>query len=153
MMSLINNCQAQKFRTAYDMFHEKNPKVRIRTAAHALGVSELELVAASAGTVQSTPLKGPAQEVLKGLGSLGRVMALSRNDWAVHERHGKYEDIRAGKTMGIVLGPDIDLRFFFKHWGTIWAVNDDGRHSIQFFDTGGTAIHKEIGRASGRERR
>src|SRR5699024_3218174 len=53
-----------------------------------------------------------------------------------------YEDIHAGKVMGIVLGPDIDLRMFFRCWGSTWAVNDNGRRSIQFFDTGGTAIHK-----------
>ncbi len=142
IMSLVNNCQAFKLRTEYAQFHKNNPNVRIRTAAHALGVSELELVAASAGTISSTPLRGPVQDILKLLGSLERVMALSRNDWAVHERYGKYEDVHAGNTMGIALGADIDLRFFFKHWGTAWAVSDQGRRSIQFFDTGGTAIHK-----------
>lgn len=141
-MNTITSCRAQQLRAVYETFHEKNPKVRIRTAAHAMGVSEMELVASCVGTLQSTRLKSPVQDIFKELGSLGRVMALSRNDWAVHERHGTYEEIRAGKTMGIVLGPDIDLRLFFKHWSTAWAVNDNGRQSIQFFDTGGTAVHK-----------
>ena len=141
-MSLANSPKAVQLRTAYTTFLEKNPKARIRNVAQALNTSELELVAASAGGLQSTPLKGPAQEIVKELGNLGSVMALSRNDWAVHERHGKYENIRVTQSMGLVLGPDIDLRLFFKNWGEIWAVNDQGRHSLQFFDKAGTAIHK-----------
>src|SRR5690606_15085530 len=81
-------------------------------------------------------------DIFKELGSLGRVMALTRNNWCVHERHGRYEDIRAGKTMGLVLGPDIDLRMFFGPWQYSWAVNDTGRLSVQFFDKEGQAIHK-----------
>src|SRR5690606_7981840 len=84
----------------------------------------------------------PPQAIFKELGSLGRVMALTRNDWCVHERHGQYEDIRAGNTMGIVLGPDIDLRMFFGSWKYTFAVNDNGRQSLQFFDKSGNAVHK-----------
>lgn len=141
-MSLHNTTQARQLQAQFDAFRTQHPKVRIRNAAHAMGVSELELVAAGAGGLQSTLLHAPVQEIFKELGDLGRVMALTRNDWCVHERHGHYEDIHAGKKMGIVLGPDIDLRLFFKCWGTTWAVYDNGRHSIQFFDTGGTSIHK-----------
>src|SRR3546814_13767839 len=44
--------------------------------------------------------------------------------------------------MGIVVGPDIDLRIFFTDWKYTFAVNDNGRQSIQFFDRAGLAIHK-----------
>lgn len=141
-MTLQNSTQAQQLQTRFNAFSTQHPKVRIRNAAHALGVSEMELVAAGAGGIQSTLLRSPPQDIFKELGALGRVMALTRNDWCVHERHGQYEDIHAGTNMGIVLGPDIDLRMFFKCWGSSWAVQDNGRHSIQFFDTGGTAVHK-----------
>ncbi|CAM5546856.1 hemin-degrading factor [Eoetvoesiella caeni] len=133
---------AQALRERYSQLKAEKPKARIRTLAHEMAVSEVELVAAGCGGIQSIILREPAQEVFNELGSLGRVMALTRNEWAVHERHGKYEDIRAGKTMGIVVGPDIDLRMFFSNWKSTWAVNDDGRLSLQFFDTAGEAIHK-----------
>lgn len=134
--------RAQQIRAQYDGLKEKYPRIRARNAAHALGISEMELLASGAGGVDPLLLAAPPQEVFKRLGTLDRVMALTRNDWCVHERHGRYEEIRAGKTMGIVLGPDIDLRMFFGRWGSTWAVNDAGRRSIQFFDTGGTAVHK-----------
>jgi len=133
---------AQPLRERYAQFKEQNPKARIRNLARGMSVSEMELVAAGCGGIASTLLTEPAQDIFKGLGSLGRVMALTRNEWCVHERHGTYEDIRAGKAMGIVLGPDIDLRMFFGSWKHTFAVNDDGRLSIQFFDAAGDAVHK-----------
>lgn len=133
---------AQPLRDRYAQLKAEKPKARIRTLAQKMAVSEVELVAAGCGDIRSTLLREPATDIFNELGSLGRVMALTRNEWAVHERHGKYEDIRAGKTMGIVVGPDIDLRMFFSSWKSTWAVNDDGRLSIQFFDTAGEAIHK-----------
>lgn len=121
------------------------PKLRIRDRAARLGVTEAELVAAECG-VESTPLtssdRTPMQTIFRDLGSLGEVMALSRNDWCVHERHGRYEDIQADSPVGIVLGPDIDLRMFFQSWRTCYAVNENERRSLQFFDASGTAIHK-----------
>ncbi|MCK9507873.1 MAG: hemin-degrading factor [Pigmentiphaga sp.] len=133
---------ARPLRERYAQLKEQNPKARIRNLARELSVSEMELVAAGCGGIEPVLLTEPAQDIFKELGSLGRVMALTRNEWCVHERHGKYEDIRAGKVMGIVLGPDIDLRMFFSSWKHTFAVNDDGRLSIQFFDTAGAAVHK-----------
>lgn len=133
---------AMPLRERYAQLKAAEPKARIRSLADQMQVSEVELVAAQCGDLKSIQLASPPQDVFKELGSLGRVMALTRNEWCVHERHGKYEDIRAGKTMGIVLGPDIDLRVFFGPWASAWAVNDDGRRSIQFFDKQGVAIHK-----------
>lgn len=134
--------QAQPLRERYAQLKQQNPKARTRNLARDMSVSEMELVAAGCGGIQSVLLTEPAQDIFKELGSLGRVMALTRNEWCVHERHGQYEDIRAGKSMGIVLGPDIDLRMFFSTWKHTYAVNDDGRLSIQFFNTAGEAIHK-----------
>lgn len=141
-MTTVFEETAQTLRDHYAQLKTENPKARIRTLAQQMGVSEVELVAAGCGDIQSTLLREPAQDIFKELGGLGRVMALTRNEWAVHERHGKYEEIRAGKTMGIVLGPDIDLRMFFTNWKSTWAVNDGGRLSLQFFDAAGAAVHK-----------
>jgi putative hemin transport protein len=120
---------------------QSEPKLRIRERALRLGVTEAELVAADCG-VASTALAGTAQEIFSALGVLGPVMALSRNDWAVHERHGRYLDIQATGPVGIVLGPDIDLRLFFGSWKYFYAVVENGRHSLQFFDKAGMAVHK-----------
>lgn len=120
---------------------ESEPKLRIRDRALRLGVTEAELVAADCGVV-STALAGTAQELFSALGVLGPVMALSRNDWAVHERHGRYVGIQATAPVGIVLGPDIDLRLFFGSWKYFYAVVENGRHSLQFFDKAGMAVHK-----------
>lgn len=141
-MTFENHERAQALREQYRAAAEQQPKARIRTLAAHLGVSELELVAAQAGDVKATALRTPPQDIFRELGSLGRVMALTRNEHCVHERHGRYEDIRAGKSMGIVLGPDIDLRVFFSDWAHAWAVESGGRKSLQFFDRAGMAVHK-----------
>ncbi|KPC55327.1 hemin-degrading factor [Amantichitinum ursilacus] len=134
---------AAELQTRYAALIAAEPKLRIRDLADKLGVSEAALVAAQCG-VQSQPLAGGAQTLFKQLGSLGRVLALSRNDACVHERHGRYEDIHAGGPVGMVLGPDIDLRLFFSCWQFAWHVTDPthGRESIQFFAADGSAVHK-----------
>ncbi len=120
---------------------EEHPKLRIRDRAQRLGVSEAELVAAGCG-VTARQLGGTAQALFRDLGTLGPVMALSRNDNAVHERHGQYQGIEANGPVGIVLGPDIDLRMFFGAWKHFYAVTENGRDSLQFFDKAGEAVHK-----------
>lgn len=128
-------------RARYRESLDAEPKLRIRDRAGRLGVTEAELVAADCG-LASIGLAGKPQEIFRELGSLGQVMALSRNDWCVHERHGAYEDIQADGMVGVVLGPDIDLRMFFGHWKHAYAVEENDRRSLQFFDKEGTAVHK-----------
>lgn len=128
-------------RTRHAQLLAQEPKLRIRDRAQRLGVTEAELIAARCG-VESVALAGPAQTLFRDLGTLGPVMALSRNEHAVHERHGSYVNIEADGPMGIVLGPDIDLRMFFGSWKYFYAVTENGRHSIQFFDKAGEAVHK-----------
>ncbi|HRO60390.1 MAG TPA: ChuX/HutX family heme-like substrate-binding protein [Burkholderiaceae bacterium] len=128
-------------RARHDALVASEPKMRIRERARRLGASEAQLVAAGCG-LESTELEGKPQALFRELGTLGPVMALSRNDWCVHERHGSYEDIQADGMIGVVLGPDIDLRMFFAGWKYAYAVIENDRHSIQFFDKEGVAIHK-----------
>ncbi|MGE0798748.1 MAG: hemin-degrading factor [Lautropia sp.] len=128
-------------RARHDALVAGGPPLRIRERAARLGVPEAQLVSEQLG-VAATPLAGPAQRLFRELGSIGRVMALTRNDWCVHERHGRYEKVMAEGPVGLVLGPDIDLRMFFEHWGHAWAVAENGRASLQFFDGAGCAIHK-----------
>ncbi len=127
-------------RARHDALTAAEPKLRVRERARRLGTTEAALVAAGCG-LDAVPLDTP-KDVFRALGALGRVMALSRNDWCVHERHGRYEDIQADGHVGVVLGPDIDLRMFFQEWRDAFSVVENGRHSIQFFDRQGVAIHK-----------
>ncbi|MDR6601512.1 putative hemin transport protein [Achromobacter deleyi] len=136
------NSRAQALRIRNDELAAAQPGLRARNLAQALGVSEAEWVAAGCGGVKATALHGTPQAIFRELGTLGEVMALTRNDWCVHERHGAYLDIQADGPVGLVLGPDIDLRVFFTAWKSAWAVEQDGRHSLQFFDGAGVAVHK-----------
>ncbi len=133
--------EAQALRDRYqDLAGDKPP--RARNAAQQLGVSELELVAAGCGCDRVVPLKPDFRAMFPDFTALGDVMALSRNEACVHERHGTYESVNARGHAGLVLGPDIDLRVFFAHWHHGYAVSQNGRDSLQFFDQDGLAIHK-----------
>lgn len=133
---------AERLLQGFERVRLAQPKARVRQVAAELGVSEYELLRAQPGGIVCRPLDGTLQDRVSALGTLGRVMALSRNESVVHERHGQYEKIRAGQDMGIVLGPDIDLRLFLEHWGPACWVVENGRESLQFFDHAGQAVHK-----------
>lgn len=131
----------QSLRERWDALKQENPKTRIRDAAKQLDVSEADLLATQLGeTVQR--LEGDFRELLKEIKTLGYVMALTRNDHIVHERKGIYEKVSFNDQTGLVLGPDIDLRLFMAHWHFGFAVSENGRKSLQFFDQDGTAVHK-----------
>ena len=127
-------------------YRAEHPKVRIRDAARSLGVSEAELVATGKGET-AVRLHAPHWgDVIKALPALGPVMALTRNDDCVHERHGAYGEVSISGVMGLVLGEDIDLRLFLNRWRYGFAVREatahDERRSLQFFDPAGQAVHK-----------
>lgn len=130
---------------AWADFRAQKPKIRIRDAARELGVTELELLATGCGE-NVTRLDGDWPTLIKDLPKLGRVMCLTRNEAAVHERFGDFQKVDFFHGMGQVVGPDIDLRFFMNHWVHGYAVTDftpDGeRQSLQFFDAHGDAVHK-----------
>jgi putative hemin transport protein len=141
---------ATDLKTRWMDFQEEHPKVRIRNASDRLGVSEAELVATGCGD-HVTRLDGGWSALLSELESLGSVMALTRNDAAVHEKTGVYHNVSftEAHNMGLVLDDDIDLRLFMDHWAmgfaveTPWSGGRDGvRRSLQFFDAHGTAVHK-----------
>jgi len=123
----------------YALFRKENPKVRIRDAAKQLGVSEAELVAVSDTVIR---LQDDVKDILKEVPSLGYVMALTRNDFAVHERKGEYRKVGINGHVGLVVNPDIDLRLFLHAWKFAFAVVEGDRKSLQFFGKDGEAIHK-----------
>ncbi len=126
-------------------YRAENPKMRERDIAAALGVSEAALVAAEVG-ISATRIDGDANRFLGRAAELGEVMALSRNESAVHEKIGVFENITTDKYASIVLGENIDLRVFPTRWAHGFAVTkkdgDQERLSLQFFDKTGEAVHK-----------
>src|SRR5690606_21427896 len=120
----------------------ENPNMRERDIATFLGISEAELVAAFCGE-GAIRIEPHCERSFAALEGLGEVMALTRNASAVHEKIGTYEKFSGGRHAGIVLGEDIDLRLFPRHWKHAFAVEKrDGqtvRRSLQFFDAHGDA--------------
>lgn len=140
--SQLDAYQVEQVKLAYQLLTEADQLKRARDLAQILNITEAQWVASSVGKLKSIRLEGDGREVFKALGSLGPVMALTRNESCVHERHGEYLETQAEGPVGLVLGPDIDLRVFFVNWHTAWAVQDHARLSIQFFNQAGVAVHK-----------
>lgn len=137
--------ETSSLKQTWAAYRADHPDVRIRDAAAALDVSEAELLATGCGE-NATRLEGDWAELLKQFPTLGRVMVLTRNESAVHERKGTFGKIEMFGRIGQVLGADIDLRLFLAHWHFGFAVRDEKKtgahHSLQFFDRDGTAVHK-----------
>lgn len=129
---------------------------RHRDIASQLGVSEGELIAAHVGQpqgfegLQARRLRPEWPQTVAALEAVGEVMALTRNASCVHEKTGVYRQTSAhgpaGREMGLVLGGEIDLRVFYSRWAHGFAVEESSakgvQRSLQFFDAGGTAVHK-----------
>jgi len=119
--------------------------MRERDLALQLGISEAELVAAHCGegVIRIEPR---VNDILTSLEGLGEVMALTRNESAVHEKIGVYDKVFPGDDAAMVLGSEIDLRIFPRVWKHGFAVTKrdggEARHSLQFFDAAGEAVHK-----------
>jgi putative hemin transport protein len=123
-----------------ELRHAEGGAPRAREAARRLGTTEAALVACGA-TGAATPLRPDWAALIGALPRAGRVMALTRNEHAVHERHGTYRDVSSGPGHILVLGPEIDLRLFPGRWAHAYALEGE-RPSIQIFDHDGEAMHK-----------
>ena len=120
---------------------QDNPKARARDLAQAHGLPEAALVAAHIGhgalpVVADPAVLGPR------LAALGEVMALTRNESCVHERKGRWAPFHPGAHAAMVLGAEIDLRIFPRHWVHAFAVTEGDKRSLQVFDAAGDAVHK-----------
>ncbi len=107
-----------------------HPRMRIRDAAKILEVSELELLVTGCGD-SVVRLKPDWPDILKSLQSLGPVMALTRNEYAVHEKNGVYNKVRIMGSMGLVLDKAIDLRLFLSHWHHGFSVCENDMFVIK----------------------
>lgn len=119
--------------------------LRERDLAARIGISEAALVAAETG-LGATRIDASPARLLEHVKGLGEVMVLTRNESAIHEKIGVFEDLHPGKQVSMTLGANIDLRIFGSHWVHGFAVEKaDGeqiRRSLQFFDGNGQAVFK-----------
>lgn len=129
----------------YQKLLTEQPNLRIRNAAHVLGVSEAELLCTKLGE-GVIRLRPEIREILGRIESLGYVMALTRNEDVVHERKGIYKNAEFGAHASLFVGPDIDLRMFLSVWKSAFAEVVESprgiRRSLQFFAGNGEAVHK-----------
>ena len=141
----VNNQTLVAVRENYEKIKSTHPNMRARDIAKELHISEAELLASRIGK-EIIKLEGDWAELIRSMPNLGSVMALTRNDSCVHEKHGKYDNISIGPGHGLVLNHDIDLRLFMSHWHFGFAVSEivasGKRYSFQFFDINGEAVHK-----------
>lgn len=140
------NTTTTDLKSKWTALREERPHLRIRNAAQEIGVSEVELLATQIGE-NVIRLRPEIKEILSEIESLGKVMALTRNEECVHERKGIYQNADFSSVhAGLFVGEDIDLRIFWSHWSTAFAVTDENARgtsrSIQFFGKDGEAIHK-----------
>ncbi|MEG1376684.1 MAG: ChuX/HutX family heme-like substrate-binding protein [Myroides sp.] len=136
----------ESLKTQWDALKQEQPHLRIRNAAQKLGVSEMELLATNIGS-NVTRLRPEFKEMLAEIESLGKVMALTRNEECVHERKGIYANADfSNPHAGLFVNEDIDLRIFLSHWKKVFSVIEENARgtsrSIQFFGKDGDAIHK-----------
>lgn len=135
----------ENLRSGWEQYQSENKRAFKYDAAEALGVSEAELLAIDCGSTV-TRLEGDWKELLKAFGELGRVMALTRNHDAVHEKKGYYKPTSFNNHVGLVLDEGIDLRLFMQNWALGFAVHNPAgkayKYSFQFFDAQGRAVHK-----------
>ncbi len=124
---------------------EQYPKMRERDLARSLDITEAELVASFVGH-GTRRIEPRFEDLFSGLQKVGPVMALTRNESAVHEKIGPFEKFINGKRAALMLGEQIDTRMFPANWTYGFAVEKsdgkDVRHSLQFFDAHGDAVQK-----------
>ena len=129
----------------WESLKNETPMARARDAASTLGTSEAGLLAMRIGNGVAA-LDQDYKGMIEGMPAIGRVMVLTRNQHAVHERHGVFGNIHLSKRGGVVLNETIDLRLFLQKWAYGFVVEEKVRSgtrtSLQFFDHFGDAVHK-----------
>ncbi|UQB42189.1 hypothetical protein JX580_11115 [Thiomicrospira microaerophila] len=116
--------------------------VRARNAAEQLGISEAQYVALSLGDGAVELDMQCVKDLFDQLASCGELMALTRNNEVVIERKGIYQTPKAVNEALILVNKDINLRLRINAWRYGFAVNENGRQSLQFFGADGVAAHK-----------
>ncbi|MCS3408894.1 hemin-degrading factor [Serratia sp. AKBS12] len=123
-----------------------HPGKYARDLAELLGVSEAELTHARVGH-DARRLHSDARSLLTQLEQVGVTKSITRNAYAVHEQLGRYQHQHLSGHAGLILNPrELDLRLFLNQWASAFSLSETNkrgvRHSIQFFDHQGDALHK-----------
>lgn len=123
-----------------------HPEMRERDFARIQKISEAELTAAYVGD-GAIRLRPDVKTLLDGAPALGEILSLTRNESAVHEKIGPFENAKYNPHAAIVLGDQVDLRIFPGKWDSGFAVaktDKEGaiKRSLQFFDAAGDAVYK-----------
>jgi len=148
MESTMHFPTVSSLKEAWDDLKKQQPQLRARDAAQQLGVSEAELVASTMGS-ETVRLKEDWANLIIACKSLGKVMALTRNEGCVLEHKGNFQKIdlmgQAPNQVATVIGP-IEQRIFFSGWKFGFAVTNHTPRgvmkSFQFFDKAGDAVLK-----------
>ena len=138
--------RAAELSEQFAAWRAQNPRGYLRNAASELGVSELELLVATGGSDVRALRTDDIPGLLGTIAAWGELRTMTRNDHAVLEQTGHYENLAFfGPAMGQTVG-SIDMRIFARHWLHAYAVVTPGksapRYSVQFFDAHGMSIHK-----------
>ncbi|MCB0278303.1 MAG: hemin-degrading factor [Calditrichaeota bacterium] len=113
--------------------------------ADQLDITEAELIASMCDGEMVVRIKPDWLQLFSVFKQLGEVKTVTRNDSAVIEKNGEFEELDWNPHASTVVGTDIDLRIFHRIWRTAFLVHDETSrypYSIQFFDRFGTAVHK-----------
>lgn len=148
-MEMIAVRQPEEIRSAFTAARKEH-KLRHREAARLLGLTEAQALAAFVGH-HVLALRPEFPAIMARIRELGEVLALTRNEAAVHEKVGHYKSLTEFDSIGLMVGKEIDLRMFFAQWAHAFAVSEEDaqgvKRSLQFFDRGGDAVHKIFLRA------
>lgn len=142
----MQNLAGNSLKARLQTYKEENPKARLVDIAKALAITEMEAIACQVDNETIIALKADWKALFAALPGFGPVMALTRNEFVVHECKGVYGPTQWHGPMGLVHNGNIDLRMFSSRWKYLFAVqvaNPRGiLHSMQIFDDTGRAVHK-----------
>lgn len=130
----------------YQTLKAANPKMYARDLAREMAISEAQLTDARTGH-DAQALRPEMAQLLQALQGVGETKSITRNEYAVHEQVGHYDNLQLGDHAGLVLNPRaLDLRLFVNQWHSAFALKEQNargeRQSLQFFDAHGDAVLK-----------
>lgn len=131
----------------YQQAKKENKGKYTRNLADLLNVSEAKILHSRVGKDGSQRLSANIPDLLQALSTIGEVKAITRNEFAISQQIGQYDNAKFSSHAGLFLNPrGLDLRMFFAQWDSVFALNENisngEHHSIQFFDKHGDALHK-----------
>nr|WP_245211115.1 ChuX/HutX family heme-like substrate-binding protein [Providencia rettgeri] len=131
----------------YQQIQKSHSNLCPHKIAALLQVSEAQLVHCRVGNEKVLRLSGKPADILQNLVSIGQAKGITRNNYAISIQTGEYSNPRFSHHGGLFLNPKaLDLRMFFAQWDSTFALVEETstglRHSMQFFDKHGDALHQ-----------